>query len=109
MTCKNNVLKKAEGFHFWCEILIEQIVNIMLRYTVYQVLIYICHVYSANSILKLCKKSTHVNFLQNQSKSLSVPYLQECVIFFLTLILCEYSGKWMQKKIDIQYKGKIKR
>ena len=52
-----------------------------------------CHVYSANSILKLCKKSTHVNFSQNQSKSLSVPYLQECVIFFSTLILCEYSGK----------------
>ena len=50
MTCKNNVLKKAEGFHFWCEILIEQIVNIMLRYTVYQVNIYMsclfCKFYS---------------------------------------------------------------
>lgn len=32
--------KKAEGFHFWCEIPFEQIVNIMLRYTVYQVIIY---------------------------------------------------------------------
>ena len=39
------------------------------------------HVLSANSSLKSCIKSMHVNLSRNRSESLNLLYLQECANF----------------------------
>ena len=59
------------------------------------------HVFSANSTLKQCIKSTRINISRNHSKSLNLPDLQETVsnlrkcIFSRLWYSREQSGKWM--------------
>ena len=58
------------------------------------------HVFSANSTLKQCIKSTQINISRNHSKSLNLPDLQETVSNLRECIFHDFdvlanSGKWM--------------
>ena len=65
------------------------------------------HVFSGNSTLKQCIKSTRINISRNHSKSLNLPDLQETVsnlcecIFSRLWYSRKQSGKWMHAEKNL--------
>lgn len=70
----------------------------MHRYTLYQVM-----VFSTMSTLKLCIKSTRVDFSGNLSKSWNLPYLQKLVRFtWLHFAQLQYFRKHIEKWVHVE-------